>query len=213
MLPRIADSDSDIDCAPFDLTVAAVDAREEAELLGSSHLLETKSDKGLTGKGLSAETSKEIQGPHSPKECRKGEKRKNSSEELDNDISHQVEKSPQSKKTWRRSGHFLKDSNKSKKISNGEPFYKGCEYRCKTCSNVLGSVEAIRNHLRKSHKFSQNNYRENYDMIREEHFDCVICGANMLRDYLVIKTHVKAKHKMGMVEYARDYVNPCLGIE
>ena len=108
---------------------------------------------------------------------------------------------------WRRSGHFLKDSNQRKKITNGEPFYKGCEYQCKTCSNVLGSVEAIRNHLRKSHKFSQNNYRENYDMIREEHFDCVICGTNMLRDYLVIKMHVRSRHKMGMVEYARDHVN------
>merc|ERR1712066_448215 len=99
---RIADSDSDIDGAPFDLTVAAVDAREEAELLGSVQPSETKSDKGLTGKGLPEETSKGNQGADSPIECGKGEKRKNCSEELDNDISHQVEKSPQSKKTWRR---------------------------------------------------------------------------------------------------------------
>ena len=27
------------------------------------------------------------------------------------------------------------------------------------------------------------------------------------RDYLVIKTHVRSRHKMGMVEYAKDYVN------
>ena len=88
-----------------------------------------------------------------------------------------------------------------------EPFYKGCEYRCISCGEIRGSVEHIRNHVRKSHKELQHCDSTNWDMIHEEHFDCVICGANMLRDYLVIKTHVKLRHKMGMVEYARDHVN------
>ena len=88
-----------------------------------------------------------------------------------------------------------------------EPFYKGCEYRCNSCGEIRGSLEHIREHVRKFHKNLQHCDRANYDMIREEHFDCVICGANMLRDYLVIKTHVKLRHKMGMVEYARDHVN------
>jgi hypothetical protein len=45
-----------------------------------------------------------------------------------------------------------------KKIkTNLEPpkFYEGCEYRCKTCGELRGSVEHIRNHIRKSHKVSQ----------------------------------------------------------
>ena len=47
----------------------------------------------------------------------------------------------------------------------------------------------------------------NYNMTREEFFDCVLCDENMHRDYLVIKMHVRSKHKMGMVEYARDHVD------
>jgi hypothetical protein len=38
-----------------------------------------------------------------------------------------------------------------------------------------------------------------------DYFDCFICGINMLRDYLIIKCHVRSRHKMGMVEYARDH--------
>jgi hypothetical protein len=34
-------------------------------------------------------------------------------------------------------------------------FYEGCEYRCKICGESRGSVEHIRNHIRKSHKVSQ----------------------------------------------------------
>ena len=91
--------------------------------------------------------------------------------------------------------------------NNPDPFYKGCEYRCNSCGEIRGSLEHIREHVRKFHKNLQHCDRANYDMIREEHFDCVICGANMLRDYLIIKMHVRSRHKMGMVEYARDHVN------
>jgi hypothetical protein len=45
----------------------------------------------------------------------------------------------------------------------------------------------------------------NWDLVRVEYFDCFICGINMLRDYLIIKGHVRSRHKMGMVEYARDH--------
>ena len=100
-----------------------------------------------------------------------------------------------------------KNTQKGGNDSSPEPFYKGCEYRCKSCGEMRGSVEHIREHVRKSHKQLQHCDRANYDMTREEHFDCVLCGANMLRDYLVIKTHVRSRHKMGMVEYAKDYVN------
>ena len=61
--------------------------------------------------------------------------------------------------------------------------------------------------MRKAHKGLKPSDSSNYKMIREEHFDCVLCRVNMLRDYLVIKMHVRSRHKMGMVEYARDYVN------
>ena len=102
----------------------------------------------------------------------------------------------------------IKNKGTQKNVSNNpEPFYKGCEYRCNSCGEIRGSLEHIREHVRKFHKNLQHCDRANYDMIREEHFDCVICGANMLRDYLIIKMHVRSRHKMGMVEYARDYVN------
>ena len=104
----------------------------------------------------------------------------------------------------------IKNNKCTQKSGNGsslEPFYKGCEYRCKSCGQIKGSVEHIREHVRKSHKELQHCDRANYDMTREEYFDCVLCGVNMLRDYLVIKMHVRSRHKMGMVEYSRDYVN------
>ena len=157
-------------------------------------------------------------GADSPKQ---GKRSGNSSEGQNNNKfakimspeNNPMKKSPPTKTTTSvyKDNSNVKNGNQTKKISTGEPFYKGCEYRCKTCDKVYGSVEQIRIHLRKSHKMG--NDRDNYDMTRVEYFDCVICGANMLRDYLVIKTHVKSKHKMGMVEYAKDYVNPCLGIE
>ena len=100
-----------------------------------------------------------------------------------------------------------KNTQKSGNRNSPEPFYKGCEYRCKSCGQMRGSLEHIRDHVRKSHKELQHCDRANYDMTREEHFDCVLCGANMLRDYLVIKMHVRSRHKMGMVEYAKDHVN------
>ena len=66
---RIADSDDDIDVAPFDLTVAAVDPQEEAELLGHFQPLAKDSlqktvlavAKGLTEERLppTAETSRQ----------------------------------------------------------------------------------------------------------------------------------------------------------
>ena len=94
-----------------------------------------------------------------------------------------------------------------KNTNTTEKWYNGCEYQCKICSDIKTSVEHIRNHVKKFHPEVHHTDPSNYEMTREEFFDCVICNENMHRDYLVIKVHVKAKHKMGMVEYARDHVN------
>ena len=124
--------------------------------------------------------------------------------EMDNDIEkyeHEIELVDDEVFEIKR-----EDSN-TKNINSKEPFYKGCEYLCKVCSETRDSVEHIRNHMRKFHPELQHTDPSNYDLIREEYFDCVLCDANMLRDYLVIKMHVRSRHKMGMVEYARDHVN------
>jgi len=96
---------------------------------------------------------------------------------------------------------------KAKKRSTEEPFYKGCEYLCKICNETRDSTEHIRNHVKKYHPELEHNDPSNYDMIKEEYFDCPICDENMLRDYLVIKKHVRCRHKMGMVEFANEHVN------
>jgi len=95
---------------------------------------------------------------------------------------------------------------KPKKRSTEQTWYKGCEYLCKVCNETRDSTEHIRNHVKKYHPELQHNDPSNYDMIKEDYFDCVICDENMLRDYLIIKMHVRSRHKMGMVEYANEYV-------
>lgn len=95
----------------------------------------------------------------------------------------------------------------AKKRSTEQAWYKGCEYLCKICSETRDSTEHIRNHVKKYHPELQHNDPSNYDMIKEDYFDCVICDENMLRDYLIIKMHVRSRHKMGMVEYANEYVH------
>ena len=94
----------------------------------------------------------------------------------------------------------------------GKPFYKGCEYRCMSCGEMRGSVELIRKHVLKLHRVTHQCDKKacnlcNFYMTRMERYDCVICGANMLRDYWVIKMHVGKIHKMSMPEYANGYVN------
>ena len=94
----------------------------------------------------------------------------------------------------------------------GKPFYKGCEYRCMSCGEMRGSVELIRKHVLKLHKVTHQCDKKacnlcNFNMTRMERYDCVICGANMLRDYWVIKMHVGKIHKMSMPKYAKRYVN------
>ena len=93
-----------------------------------------------------------------------------------------------------------------KKRSTDQAWYKGCEYLCKICNETRDSTEHIRNHVKKYHPELQHNDPSNYDMIKEDYFDCVICDENMLRDYLIIKMHVRSRHKMGMVEYANEHV-------
>ena len=102
-----------------------------------------------------------------------------------------------------RKGYTKKKPDKRR---SEQAWYKGCEYLCKVCNETRDSTEHIRNHVKKYHPELQHNDPSNYDMIKEDYFDCVICDENMLRDYLIIKMHVRSRHKMGMVEYANEYV-------
>ena len=96
---------------------------------------------------------------------------------------------------------------KRKKMNMKEQWHKGCEYQCKMCNDTRDSVGDIRKHVKRFHPSMEHTDSSNYNMTREEFFDCVLCDENMHRDYLVIKMHVRSKHKMGMVEYARDHVD------
>ena len=78
-----------------------------------------------------------------------------------------------------------------------------CTYACNFCDKEFGTPKNVKTHLRKLHKSA--NPGENYITVKETHYACKMCGAEVVRNREAIATHTNTRHGMSMPQYEKKY--------
>ena len=79
----------------------------------------------------------------------------------------------------------------------------GCTYACNFCDKEFGAPKGVKQHLKNVHKSA--NPMDNYVTVKETHYDCKVCGEEVVRNREALDNHVKSRHGMSMPQYEKRY--------
>merc|ERR1719376_23147 len=84
---------------------------------------------------------------------------------------------------------------------------KGVQYQCQVCKMILGSVRALKDHLRAQHQVKYKDHVKIYKQLLMQH-KCQVCGNNVLQNRPSLQHHKSYYHEMDNAQYFRKFILP-----